>query len=351
LGIHRLAYYSILLSYLLIAFGGFVASSGSGMGCGPEWPLCNGAVIPELSGETLIEFTHRLIGFILALLVGALFFKIKRSQTATTLDRKVANWMISLFALQVILGAIIVLLDLPIWIIIFHLYIAMAFLTTLLWIWRSTSPQLNLDQTSSDKNNRKSIVKHMNICLILLLITLGFGGYIKHQHSHGEGHGHSTQQLEDGQHGQGDQHAHGGNHAKNNYHGISESEATPVVDTFDWLFQWDSWIPLPNNWKQVIEATHLTLAVISSIYILFLSYCSISKEWESGINIRLIIAAATVLSQVTVGIVMVYIDIPLFWAVLHLAFGTFLLITVIETRLYLSQTGSSRGYGLQKNAI
>ncbi len=45
--------------YVLIVLGGLVASTDSGLAC-PDWPLCNGQVLPNLTINVLIEFTHRL---------------------------------------------------------------------------------------------------------------------------------------------------------------------------------------------------------------------------------------------------------------------------------------------------
>lgn len=42
----------------LITYGAWVRASGSGLGC-PDWPLCEGAVVPGLEGDTAIEFGHR----------------------------------------------------------------------------------------------------------------------------------------------------------------------------------------------------------------------------------------------------------------------------------------------------
>ena len=42
----------------LIAYGAWVRVSGAGLGC-PDWPLCEGAIVPELEGATAIEFGHR----------------------------------------------------------------------------------------------------------------------------------------------------------------------------------------------------------------------------------------------------------------------------------------------------
>ena len=44
--------------YVLIVLGGLVASTNSGLAC-PDWPLCNGQVLPSLTINVLIEFTHR----------------------------------------------------------------------------------------------------------------------------------------------------------------------------------------------------------------------------------------------------------------------------------------------------
>lgn len=45
--------------YTLIVLGGLVASTDSGLAC-PDWPLCNGQILPSLTINVLIEFVHRL---------------------------------------------------------------------------------------------------------------------------------------------------------------------------------------------------------------------------------------------------------------------------------------------------
>ncbi|MEG0258490.1 MAG: heme A synthase [Niameybacter sp.] len=48
---------------LLILLGGaLVSKTDSGLGCGRNWPDCNGSLIPkEITPEVLIEFSHRLV--------------------------------------------------------------------------------------------------------------------------------------------------------------------------------------------------------------------------------------------------------------------------------------------------
>lgn len=66
------------LGMLLILLGGaLVTKTESGLGCGRNWPDCNGNLIPkEITAEVLIEFSHRAVTlgvsiFILALAIWA----------------------------------------------------------------------------------------------------------------------------------------------------------------------------------------------------------------------------------------------------------------------------------------
>ena len=69
----RYAQYAwFLLGYtiLIILIGAFVRASGSGAGCGSNWPTCNGEVIPRPERiETVIEFTHRLTSGLMGILI------------------------------------------------------------------------------------------------------------------------------------------------------------------------------------------------------------------------------------------------------------------------------------------
>lgn len=56
---------------LLILLGGaLVTKTESGLGCGRNWPDCNGSLIPkEITPEVLIEFSHRLVTGSVSILV------------------------------------------------------------------------------------------------------------------------------------------------------------------------------------------------------------------------------------------------------------------------------------------
>src|SRR2546425_5302991 len=148
----RLAWTAAGFTYLLIILGAIVRITGSGMGCGEHWPLCNGKLLPPLDLPTLIEYTHRLVAASVSILVLALATYARwlregagsRQQDSSngpiavsshrpTVRPSVAPYVaLGLLALQVALGAVTVKLQLPPWTVILHLGTAMLLLATLL---------------------------------------------------------------------------------------------------------------------------------------------------------------------------------------------------------------------------
>jgi len=59
------------IGMLFILIGGaLVTKTGSGLGCGRSWPLCNGQLVPtNITSELIIEFAHRLVSGIVGLMV------------------------------------------------------------------------------------------------------------------------------------------------------------------------------------------------------------------------------------------------------------------------------------------
>src|SRR3989454_6949388 len=68
----RLAWTAATFTYLLIILGAIVRITGSGLGCGEHWPLCNGKLLPPLDLPTMIEYGHRLAAAAVSLLWTAL---------------------------------------------------------------------------------------------------------------------------------------------------------------------------------------------------------------------------------------------------------------------------------------
>ncbi|MEK3855432.1 COX15/CtaA family protein [Cytobacillus sp. FSL H8-0458] len=284
--IKRLAFLTIILTYILIIFGGYVASSESGMGCGPEWPLCNGLVIPVLEGDTLIEFAHRVIGAVLGIMTAVLYFSILQSKQVRGLD-KASKVLMLLLIIQILLGAAVVWLDLPAIIVSVHLMVAMFFLAVLIWIWQHADEQSSRTKTRKEQ----SIQNKFKALLILLLLTLFLGAYIKHQSF-----------------------------------GLACS----------WLECTSGFIPV--SFPEIIQTGHRLLAGVLSLYIFILTYLSLKNRWEAGLQNRLMAASLLVLGQIIIGILTIVSYIEISWAVLHLAFGTALFAVICEAAVFASSS-------------
>jgi heme a synthase len=145
-----LAWTAAAATYLLIVLGAVVRITGSGMGCGDHWPLCNGHLFPPLNDVgTVIEWSHRLVAALVSTLVVALAgyaWWLRRTVSSGIpelppgVSRPSSTAFISLGVLvvQVLLGAITVKLELPPWTVVLHLGTAMVLLATLLVAARDT---------------------------------------------------------------------------------------------------------------------------------------------------------------------------------------------------------------------
>jgi heme a synthase len=139
----RLAWTAATFTYLLIILGAIVRITGSGLGCGEHWPLCNGKLLPPLDLPTMIEYGHRLAAAAVSVLVAGLAayaWWLKKGVGSGEWDRprNAAYVALGLLVLQILLGAVTVKLRLPPWTVILHLGTAMLLLATLIVIAKGT---------------------------------------------------------------------------------------------------------------------------------------------------------------------------------------------------------------------
>lgn len=98
---------------LVVLWGALVRATGSGAGCGDDWPLCQGAVVPVMPGlHTAIEFTHRVTSGLAFLSVIGLYVWARRGFAAGHASRRAAFFGLIFMINETLIGAVLVLLGL-----------------------------------------------------------------------------------------------------------------------------------------------------------------------------------------------------------------------------------------------
>lgn len=131
--IRRLAWVTVAFTYLLIALGGTVRVSNSGLSC-PDWPLCFGRPYAPPELHAILEESHRYLASIVSVLIIALAI------TALLWARQERQVLIPaliapvLLVIQIVLGGLTVLWKLPPTIITAHLATALAIFAVVITI-------------------------------------------------------------------------------------------------------------------------------------------------------------------------------------------------------------------------
>ncbi|MEX1279205.1 MAG: COX15/CtaA family protein [Acidimicrobiia bacterium] len=112
-GIARAAWGVLAWNVLTIVGGALVSATGSGAGCGPNWPSCNGELLPGFDQtETIIEFSHRAVSGIALIAVLGLWWAVRRRYASGTPERRFAFWSVVAILGEAAIGAWLVLAEL-----------------------------------------------------------------------------------------------------------------------------------------------------------------------------------------------------------------------------------------------
>ena len=131
----RLSVASTVATFILVGIGGLVRATKSGLGCGTDWPHCNGSLAPSIeSRAVLIEFSHRLAAAVVVVLLGTLAVLALRRYRRSPRIMWPALAAFGLVLFQAVLGALVVKLELEAISVVLHLATALTLAGVLIYV-------------------------------------------------------------------------------------------------------------------------------------------------------------------------------------------------------------------------
>jgi cytochrome c oxidase assembly protein subunit 15 len=142
--LRRFSTFLVILIFVMVLSGGFVAGIRAGLAYN-TFPLMNGHVIPPeifmlepwyrnfFDNMATVQFDHRLIAWMLAILVPVFWFK-TRSVPLAGSTRTACNFLLLMLAVQISLGISTLLLVVPLHLAAAHQAGALLLFTAALWV-------------------------------------------------------------------------------------------------------------------------------------------------------------------------------------------------------------------------
>ena len=124
--------FAAVAAWALVAIGGVVRVTASGLGC-PHWPLCTGRALPLDQTASVIEYSHRAVVALVSVLAIAVAWVAWRDYRARPDILRPALLAVLLLPFQALLGAVVVWLELPPGVVAFHFVVGLLFLGTIMY--------------------------------------------------------------------------------------------------------------------------------------------------------------------------------------------------------------------------
>jgi cytochrome c oxidase assembly protein subunit 15 len=172
----KLSIASLCATFVLVAIGGLVNATKSGLGCGDDWPDCNGRLAPALETRAeIIEFSHRAAAGIVIVLLGLLMIVAIKNHRS---ERYILWPAIGAFFFvigQALLGAAVVFLDLRASTVTAHLALALSLLAVLIYLVAASSAR----EASGPRPFRdRSLMRQTAGAALATLLLLLVGSYV-----------------------------------------------------------------------------------------------------------------------------------------------------------------------------
>ena len=164
---------ALLVAVAQVTLGGVVRVTDSGLGC-PDWPLCDGRIIPVFERAPLVEFSHRVVGSVvglLALAVAVLAMRHHRAERIVLLPSLAGALLVLAAAL---LGAVVVWTELAWWVRLIHLGLAQGVVACMVVVTLATRPAGRAGAApAAGRSTRPKALAHAAVAGTFLVILSG----------------------------------------------------------------------------------------------------------------------------------------------------------------------------------
>ena len=160
---------SVISQILIVVTGGAVRLTASGLGC-PEWPTCDGDNIvttPEMGIHGVIEFSNRLLTFVLLVIAIGTLVLARKLQDQRKLFGPALSLIVGIFV-QAVVGGVSVWFKLNPWIVGLHFVVSAVMIAiAAVLMWRTYSPKV------SDSNVTERRLGNLVLGLVVVTELVG----------------------------------------------------------------------------------------------------------------------------------------------------------------------------------
>ncbi|HET7627162.1 MAG TPA: COX15/CtaA family protein [Bacillales bacterium] len=167
--------------FIVNAMGFIDTITGSTLGCGKEWPLCDGALVPSVWDKaTTIEYTHRLVAMTVILML--IVFSTVAAMKYRRFPRVKGLIAVSVAAVltEAGLGASSVLFSNPPWVLAFHMGTAFTSFTACVLL---TIVVGEIEKTKRYQRNKVALPRFAPLAwfsMIYVFAAIYYGAYVTH---------------------------------------------------------------------------------------------------------------------------------------------------------------------------
>lgn len=287
------------ITWLLLVVGATVRVHGAGLSC-PDWPLCFGQLIPQLNFQIFLEWGHRLFAGCISLGFLMLSVLSYRNPEAWGKIGRVVGVAVVVLGLQIVLGGLTVLKLLASWSVTSHLLTGNLFFFLLVWMGQLLAPRPFFQTTS---NTISSTTRNLGLMLgLVVFLQMGLGGLVS---SNGAG------------------------------------MACPEWPRCNTL-----WFPTFTGIAGLQIFHRLGAYTVLVVSLLFAA-----SAWNTPIRSRAMLIVGLVLTQITLGVINIFLAMPVETAVLHSGVGDLLLLNALLNAASVWLTQSQPAIKVQQSDV